>query len=68
MTLILKPLLVFVNPIQGTSTEHAFNRRVLSAANRDFYLKIWDRAHSSLTSAPAKYKSDLNQRMKRVIQ
>lgn len=43
--------------------EYAFTKKVLTKVNYDFYMKIWDRAHSSLSSAQKKYKVNLNGRM-----
>lgn len=43
--------------------DYAFEKGVLTKKNYDFYKKIWDRAHGSLTYRQKKYKVDLNKRI-----
>ncbi|NGX32780.1 MAG: hypothetical protein K1060chlam4_00832 [Candidatus Anoxychlamydiales bacterium] len=43
--------------------KYAFEKRVLTKSNYDFYIKIWDKAHGSLTVKQKKYKVDLNKKI-----
>lgn len=40
--------------------EYAFEKRVLTEKNYDFYIKIWAENHRCLTEKQRKYKVDLN--------